>query len=112
MVLAAALLAGAAAVVSRTDVAEAALATSPLVGAETLEEAGVGTVVEVLPAGSYTYFRLVDDTRWFVTTRPVPAPGSAVAWTGFAATEAFHSRRLDRQFHHVVFASIDTPEAP
>jgi hypothetical protein len=69
-------------------------------------------VHEVLPAGSYTYFRLVDDPRWFVTTRAVPEPGSAVAWTGFAATESLHSRRLDRQFHHLVFASIDAPETP
>jgi hypothetical protein len=92
--------------------AEATLATSPLVGADALDEHGVASVVEVLPAGSYTYFRLADDPRWFVTMRDAPSVGSRVRWRGFATADHFHSRRLDRQFATLVFASVDAPEAP
>jgi hypothetical protein len=89
---------------------EAVVVTSPLVGAERIDRRGVDAVAEVLPAGSYTYLRLEGQPEtWFVVTDRA-RPGETVAWRGFAEVHDFPSRRLDRTFDHLVFASIDVVE--
>lgn len=91
---------------------EQVVVTSPLVGAERLHTQGRATVVEVLPAGSYTYLRLAEPAdRWFVVSSGAPAAGDTVAWRGFAELRGFHSTRLDRTFDHLVFATVATLEA-
>jgi hypothetical protein len=72
---------------------------------------GEAEVVEALPAGSYTYLRLdAPADRWLVVTGRAPAVGQAVTWRGYAEREGFASRRLDRTFDRLVFASVEALE--
>lgn len=87
-----------------------AVVLAPLVGAEPVDRRGVGPALEVLTAGSYTYVRL-EDAGWLVfLTRTPPAVGETVHWRGFAEREGFRSRRLDRTFERITFASLDAQE--
>lgn len=91
--------------------AEEALVTSPLVGATRIEERGVAEIAEVLPAGSYTYLRLEDRPEtWLVVNDRARAVGETVAWRGYAEVHHFESRRLNRTFDHLIFASIGAVE--
>lgn len=84
------------------------VASSPLFGATPVDSAGVGTVAEAVRAGSYTYVRLADSEQtWFVVMGHAPRVGAEVAWRGYAEIDGFASKRLDRTFDHLVFASID-----
>ena len=85
-----------------------AVLTSPLVGAERITVRGAGVVDEAAPAGGYTYVRVGE--VWLVTAGRAPAVGEATAWRGFARVDGFHSRRLDRSFDTLVFASFDAEE--
>jgi len=88
-----------------------AVATAPLVGADAVDLHGVGTAEEVLQAGSYTYVRVSDLSEgWLVFAHRAPALGETVRWRGYAERRPFHSRRLDRDFERVVFASTDAEE--
>jgi len=90
---------------------EAAVVTSPLVGAERIQIEGQSIVSEILRAESYTYVRFEDPTdRWFVVTGEGPTPGEQVYWRGFAELRDFRSNRLDQNFSHLIFASIKTTE--
>lgn len=87
------------------------IARSPLVGATPVDLRGQHEVLEVVPAGSYTYLRIADTPeRWLVITGPAPTRGADVAWHGFAEAHDFRSGRLDRSFAHLWFASIDAGE--
>jgi len=92
---------------------EEAAATSPLVGAERVEEHGVATVAETLSASRYTYMRLEGEPpgTWHVVMRRNPKPGDRVAWRGYAALDDFHSRTLGRTFERLVFTSITTTDS-
>lgn len=84
---------------------------SPLVGAAPVDLRGQSEVLEVLPAGSYTYLRIAElPEQWLVVTGPVPELGAHVGWHGFAEAHDFRSGRLNRSFTHLWFASIDDEE--
>lgn len=68
-----------------------------------------GTVVEALPAGNYTYFEVLhdDDQRtWIATMDPVMSIGTPVLVTAFSSANNFQSRRLNRRFDRLLFATI------
>ncbi|MBC8070794.1 MAG: hypothetical protein IAG13_20880 [Deltaproteobacteria bacterium] len=84
-------------------------ASPPVAGAPVQERFG-GTVEEVLPAGSYTYFRLrvaEGDERWVVISGAADRDAERLAVATFSHHEDFVSRRLDRSFHNLYFAAID-----
>jgi hypothetical protein len=72
-----------------------------------------GIVETTLPAGSYTYLsvREVDVTgdaalRWVVTPGPGVHAGSTVTIHSWGVRKDFYSRRLDRTFSELEFASV------
>lgn len=71
-----------------------------------------GRVREVLPAGRYTYLRVHvadGDERWVVVTGDPPR--DRVSVQSFGQRRDFVSRRLDRTFDELYFASIvEAPE--
>lgn len=81
----------------------------PTAGAP-VQERFDGTVEEVLPAGSYTYFRLrvaEGDERWVVISGRADRDAERLAVSTFAHHEDFVSKRLDRSFHNLYFAAIE-----
>lgn len=69
-----------------------------------------GTVEEVLPAGSYTYFRLrvaEGDERWVVISGHADRDAERLVVSTFSHHEEFVSKRLDRSFHNLYFAAIE-----
>jgi hypothetical protein len=68
-----------------------------------------GRIGERLAAGSYTYLdlRLADGSqRWIVLMGNVQAaPGEEIEVVAMGTRADFHSRRLDRTFERLVFAS-------
>jgi hypothetical protein len=81
----------------------------PLAGAP-VQEHFDGTVEEVLPAGSYTYFRLrvaEGDERWVVISGRTDREAKRLAVASFSHHEDFVSKRLDRSFHNLYFAAVD-----
>lgn len=78
--------------------------------APTAEEARFsGTVTEHLPAGGYHYLRIETDegpTRWVVTMGGTAKAGSRVDVTSMGSRRDFYSRRLDRRFDEVAFATV------
>lgn len=87
--------------------AEATPAANPLTTVEGAEGTRAGTVLEVLPAGSYTYFRLDDHPQsWAVVMGVGPAVGQRVQAQVFARKAEFRSRRLDRTFATLHFVSL------
>ncbi len=67
-----------------------------------------GRVIEVLPAGGYTYFALEagDGPRWVVTATDGVAPGAHVEVKNMGTRRAFRSKRLGRSFEALVFGSV------
>lgn len=73
------------------------------------ERVYAGTALEVLPAGSYTYLRVRDDSgeeRWLVIVGGTVCVGDKLALDGFGRRRDFYSKRLDRRFDELVFAAI------
>ena len=69
-----------------------------------------GEVVQVLDAGSYTYFRLHsgEQERWIVVMGAGPELGARVDVSVMGEREGFYSPRLDREFEFLSFARIDS----
>jgi hypothetical protein len=68
-----------------------------------------GTIDEVLDVPGYTYAHVIDDTeegRWTVTLGRDLAVGTVVDVRPFGALEDFHSKRADRNFDHMIFATL------
>ena len=64
-----------------------------------------GVVGEVLAAGHYTYLRVGND--WAVVMGPLDAaPGEPISLRVQGSQTDFHSRRLDRDFERLFFASV------
>ena len=64
-----------------------------------------GVVAEVLLAGHYTYVRVGD--AWAVVMGSLDAsPGEAIHLQVQGSQRDFHSRRLDRDFERLYFASV------
>lgn len=78
---------------------------NPLAGVDPSDARLVGEVVEVLPTGGYTYFRLADET-WAVVMGAGPAVGDRIDARVFAEKRDFRSRRLDRTFAALHFVSL------
>ncbi|MBL9027181.1 MAG: hypothetical protein JNL21_33610 [Myxococcales bacterium] len=69
----------------------------------------VGTVVERLPAGSYTYLALSGDDgrpRWVVTMKRGFSVGDRVHVKNMGTRRDFHSKRLGRAFDELVFGVV------
>ena len=92
--------------------ASPAPAVSPLVDARTpapSERAFAGVVTSRLDAGGYTYVAIDRDdggSAWVATMGGGPDVGRRVDVEAFAASEDFHSRRLDRRFARVLFGVV------
>lgn len=78
---------------------------NPIADAPPVDRTMAGEVAEVLPAGSYTYFRTADG-RWAVVLGAGPAVGDRVLARVFAEKNDFRSRRLDRTFAALRFVSL------
>lgn len=68
-----------------------------------------GSVVERLSAGGYTYVAVADAgvARWVATMGDAPPAGAAVRVEAFAASDDFHSPRLDRDFDRLLFGTVE-----
>ena len=74
-----------------------------------------GTVEEALPAGPYTYFRLrvgEGDDRWVVVSGRDHRDAAHLTVDTHGRQREFVSRRLDRTFDELHFASIAKTPAP
>ncbi len=72
-----------------------------------------GTIAEVLDVPGYTYAHVVDDTgqeRWAVTLGKDLTVGTVVDVRPFGALEDFHSKKADRHFDQMIFATL-TPRS-
>ena len=114
-----ALVAAVAAVLSNTaPLAEAVAAGPPafLTAAASAAPAPFsGVVAEVLDVPGYTYARVVEDTgpgRWTVTLSKDLAVGTVVEVRPFGALDDFHSKRADRSFDRLVFATLTPSRLP
>ncbi|NUP05676.1 MAG: hypothetical protein HOW73_06405 [Polyangiaceae bacterium] len=70
-----------------------------------------GDVVEMLPAGRYTYFRLrvaEDDERWVVVSDRDHRDATRLSVRSNSVRRDFASRRLGRSFPILHFSSIET----
>lgn len=77
-----------------------AIETSPV---DTLE----GVVAELAPAGHYTYLRVGEPGDWAVVMGKIDLRlGDTVSLTVQGHKADFHSRRLDRSFETLFFASV------
>jgi|GEM_PF-4215657 len=87
---------------------EEAAVTSPLVGAEQIDERGEARVLETLDTGRYTYLKLdgAPEGTWNVVMGSKPREGDLVAWRGYAELYDFRSSSLDRSFPRLVFSSV------
>ena len=65
-----------------------------------------GSVREVMPAGHYTYLRVEDDWAVVMGALEVKA-GDPIHLRVQGTQRDFHSRRLDRSFERLFFASVD-----
>ncbi len=68
-----------------------------------------GVVSERLEAGGYTYLRVRPSAGapvWVVTMGAGSRVGARVRVTSFGEQRQFHSRRLNRDFDRVLFASV------
>lgn len=77
-------------------------------------EHAVGDVVELLPAGSYQYARLIEPTGaslWVASLRSELELGPADV-TVFGWREDFVSRRLDRTFDRLAFGLVQNAPGP
>lgn len=65
-----------------------------------------GIVVELQPAGSYTYFQLENTAagQWFVCMGQGPTLGQDLVVTVYGSKSDFESRRLNRTFPELGFA--------
>ncbi len=82
---------------------EASLGSAPAMEATEVQSLH-GVVREVLAAGHYTYVRV--DTQWAVVFGEVSAvPGHEITLRVQGSQDDFHSRRLDRDFERLFFAS-------
>lgn len=71
-----------------------------------------GEVREVAPAGHYTYLRVGEPGDWAVVMGHIDVSlGDAVSLRVQGSQDDFHSRRLDRDFTRLFFASVATPKA-
>ncbi len=70
----------------------------------------VGQIIERLRAGTYTYLALdtgADEPAWVVVMgRNVADVGERIRVNTMATRKDFHSRKLDRRFERLIFASI------
>jgi hypothetical protein len=74
-----------------------------------------GTIAEVLDVPGYTYAHVVDDTgqgRWAVTLGKDLAVGTVVDVRPFGALEDFHSKKADRHFDQMIFATLTPRNLP
>lgn len=73
-----------------------------------------GSVVERLAAGGYTYVAVSDEgvARWVATMGDAPQMGVAVRVEAFAASDDFHSPRLDRDFDRLLFGTVEPASPP
>ena len=87
---------------------EERLATSPLIGAEPIEDTGEARVLEVLTASRYAYMRLegAPEGTWHVVMGSQPRVGQVVVYRGYAELVGFESPSLGRGFERVVFTSL------
>ena len=86
---------------------EERIVTSPLVGAQRIDERGVSRVEEVLKTKSYAYLRLASAPPgvWHVVSGEAPQLGSTVSYRGYAELLQFHSPSLKRNFERLIFTS-------
>ncbi|MCO4772070.1 MAG: hypothetical protein KDA24_18705 [Deltaproteobacteria bacterium] len=69
-----------------------------------------GPVLEVLPAGGYTYLRVgsaSEGARWVVVIAQDAAVGDDVAVRPYGQLSHFDSRRTGRTFDRLLFATLD-----
>lgn len=80
---------------------------------EAVQERLGGTVAERLDAGGYAYLRVRTATgdRWVVVCGAAPHPGEDAELQVFARHQDFVSRRLDRSFPELFFATTATQES-
>lgn len=74
-----------------------------------------GEVAEVLEAGNYTYFALVDQggvRRWVVTPGGQYRGATRLRVRSFGRRHGFESERLRRRFDDLYFVSVLEPESP
>ena len=96
-----------------TSAATRTPSANPLLAADQAERGQRlhGHITEKLPAGGYTYLELEladGDRTWVVLmSSETPEPGDAVDVVAMGSRSDFHSRRLDRRFDHLIFASLD-----
>ncbi|MBX7080500.1 MAG: hypothetical protein K1X88_14980 [Nannocystaceae bacterium] len=83
-------------------------ATNPLPQSTTIDERFAGTVRARLRAGSYSYLEIDDGvhTRWVAVMGEGLPEGSRAQVHAVARRRDFHSRRLDRRFDELDFASV------
>lgn len=95
-----------------TSTAASPPSTNPLLAADSTERGQRlhGQIIEKLPAGGYTYLELEladGDRTWVVLmSRETPGPGDEIDVVVMGSRDGFHSRRLDRRFDRLLFASL------
>lgn len=79
---------------------------------EAVQERIGGTVAERLDAGGYAYLRVhtASSDRWVVVSGTAPDRGQDAEFQVFARHRDFVSRRLDRTFDDLSFATTTTQE--
>lgn len=73
-----------------------------------------GTIIEILPAGSYTYAAVQPehgDARWVVTMRRGFARGDDVEVKNMGVQREFYSKRLRRTFDELIFGVVRSAPA-
>ncbi len=77
--------------------------------AATVPDPFTGTVVELLDVDGYAYARVrtpAGQTRWTVSLGAGHPVGTVVEVVPFGALDDFRSRRAQRRFDHLIFASL------
>ena len=101
---------------SQTTAAAAQPATSTSPSATQPAQSGkiVGTIVETMDSGGYTYMRInaADGEHWVATPQVKVKVGQAVAVTAQMTMEKFVSSTLNRTFDKIVFATMESGSAP
>jgi hypothetical protein len=83
------------------------LPRSPLLDMTRTPEAPdvLGSVEEVISAGSYQYLRVQD--QWYATLDHGVSVGTRVRLNPLGLTTNYHSRRTDRHFDRLWFAAVE-----
>ncbi|MBV1856931.1 MAG: hypothetical protein KUG77_00875 [Nannocystaceae bacterium] len=76
-------------------------------------EALRGEIVELAPAGHYTYLRVGDPGDWAVVLGQLDVElGDSIDLRVQGSKDDFHSHRLGRDFERLFFASVATASTP